>query len=569
MFNTKSITGTPLGASVIRARALDAHGRIAYASVVPSPHGNAESPAVLVVLPKYRDTRQKSYEYTFPLGIPYVVASAEQRGYQPEVLNLNHHDGTTEELLSRRLSSRRYDIVATGGISLHLRAVRAVLDTAKNHPTRPSTILGGAIITSEPELIFDALAPDYGVIGEGEEAFPDLIAKIHEHSDAVVHGVIFRRDGTVVQTPPRPPVELDRLHWPSMDAAGFGEWVDHLASNRTYCTSVDVPRVYPLLASRGCPYRCTFCYHFEKYRQRSLDDVFAELECAVPKYRINSIALFDDCFAIKRERLSEFCRRITDLRARCAWPLYWQPQLTVRDVDDEMLAELKQAGCEAISYGFESYDAGVLKSMNKPITPAQIDRALRLTRKHGLFVQANFIFGDTAETLESARRTLDYWRESGMGEITLDFIQPYPGSEIYRRCIEKGVIKDRLKFIENDLGRRRLNFTDNMSDAQFHALEREIFAIRWRYASYVSPTSVTRQGDTFTFELECPHCHVTRAYPNIRGNMTIGYRFDYSCRSCAGRMVVVSPWLRIAARFWFGRLKLPVPDWALDFLLRR
>jgi anaerobic magnesium-protoporphyrin IX monomethyl ester cyclase len=537
---------------------------------VPTRHGNVASPAVLVVLPKYLGKRRKSYDYSFPLGIPYVVASAEQRGYQPEVLNLNHLDGTTEGLLSQRLSSKRYDIVATGGISQHLGAIRAVIDTAKKHPTRPSTILGGAVITSEPELIFDALRPDYGVLGEGEEPFPDLIAKIHERSDAVVRGVIFRSNGKVVQIPPGPPVNLDLLRWPSMELAGFGEWVEHRASNDLFSSSVDVPRVYPIVASRGCPYRCTFCYHYEKYRQRSLDDVFAELDSIVPKYRINTIALFDDCFALERDRLREFCRRITDLRARCAWPLHWMPQLTVRNVDDEMLAELKEAGCDAISFGFESYNADVLKSMKKPITPAQIDRALQLTRKHGLFVQANFIFGDTAETLESARQTLDYWRDHGMGEITLDFIQPYPGSEIYRRCVEKGIIKDRLKFIENDLGKRRLNFTEKLSDAQFRELEREVFATRWQRAiNVVSPKSVTRQGKFFTFEIQCPHCHQTRSYPNIRRNLTLGYRFDYSCLSCAGRMVVVAPWMRAAARFWFGTLKLPTPDRAINFLLKR
>ena len=86
--------------------------------------------------------------------------------------------------------------------------------------------------------------------------------------------------------------------------------------------------------------------------------------------------------------------------------------MSVNNVDDELLRILKDSGCKVVSYGFESISDDVLKSMKKPITAEKIDNALKLTLKQGLAIQANFIFGDIAETKSTAYETLNYWKKN-------------------------------------------------------------------------------------------------------------------------------------------------------------
>ena len=116
-----------------------------------------------------------------------------------------------------------------------------------------------------------------------------------------------------------------------------------------------------------------------------------------------------------KKRLLEFCDGIKKLKSEISWDLKWSPQLTVHSVDGDLLKIMKEAGCELISYGFESFSPIVLKSMGKPITPQQIDNAIKETLKAKIAIQANFIFGDIAETKETAEETLNYWKNHCKG----------------------------------------------------------------------------------------------------------------------------------------------------------
>jgi len=267
-----------------------------------------------------------------------------------------------------------------------------------------------------------------------------------------------------------------------------------------------------------------------------------ELEGAVKRYKINTICIYDDLFSLNKERLYKFCREIKKLINKLQWECKWTCQLSVRDVDKEMLEKLKDAGCYAVSYGFESYSQKVLNSMKKPITPKQIDNAIKLMKETGLSIQGNFIFGDIAETKESAKETLDYWKKNCSGEIYLGFIQPYPGSKIYERCIQRGIIKDRLDFIKNKMNITNwFNMTDSMTDEEVLQLKKDILEARRKYAKYVVPLKIRkRKGNRYSVLVECPFCKKKINYRNFSIQDRILYTFWISCRSCKMRFSVVS-----------------------------
>lgn len=138
---------------------------------------------ILVVVPKQRITNEEDYGYVFPLGLGYVSSALKKEGYEVDILNLNHNYGKINELLNRKLDSKRYDFVLTVSIITEYSCVRLILDTVKSHKTSPKTILGGLIITSEPEVVFNLLEPDYAIIGEGELTIVELLESINNNNN--------------------------------------------------------------------------------------------------------------------------------------------------------------------------------------------------------------------------------------------------------------------------------------------------------------------------------------------------------------------------------------------------
>lgn len=232
--------------------------------------------------------------YSFPLGIAYISSSMKAEKLDVVTLNLNHHPGEVEEIIAREIRQHAIDVVATGGLSFQYNAIRRVVETAKKVRSGIITIVGGGIITSDPVTSMTALEHvDYGVVGEGEQTIRELGRCLEE--DTPIHGVngvIYRHNGVFIQTMERTEIKnLDSLPWPDYD--GF-DLEQYLASSPAISGLNKTHTVF-MIASRSCPYNCTFCFHTtgQKYRQRSLDKFFEELEYMIARYKIDFLCLAD------------------------------------------------------------------------------------------------------------------------------------------------------------------------------------------------------------------------------------------------------------------------------------
>ncbi|MFH1358703.1 MAG: radical SAM protein [archaeon] len=505
---------------------------------------------ILIIVPRYHFTNKRNYLYMFPLGLAYISSVLKKNYYEVDCLNLNHCDGTIKEIIENTLNKKKYDFIGTGNNALGYNNTRIIIDISKNHPSKPKLILGGPIITTNPELYFKDLNIDFAVLGEGEETIIELLESLEKNKDlSKVNGIAYKDNEKIIITNPRVPLEdLDSMPYPDFEAFGFEEYLDNLRTNLFHnYNPFDNPRTYPILTSRACPFQCTFCYHEGKYRVRSMDKVLEELDLMIKKYKINIILVYDDCFSVNRERVIQFCKGIKKIQIEISWKLKWSVQLIVNDVDPEMLRIMKDAGCDTVSYGFESYSPTVLKSMKKPITPKQIDFAFNETLKAGLAVHANFIFGDVAETKETAKQTLDYWKKKGKGHIFLDFIQPYPGSEIYKHCLKKGLIKNEINFVKNFSQSKVLNMTNNMSDKDFKKLADEVVGATGNYCKIIKPLSVVKKGyQTYDVKVKCPFCKEKINYKNCSIENPLSYSFNLVCRNCHMRFFVANFLRRLA-----------------------
>jgi radical SAM superfamily enzyme YgiQ (UPF0313 family) len=468
-----------------------------------------------------------------PIGLAYVSASLKRAGHEVDCCYFDTIDG-----LYKRLR-QRYDFVGTGGMSLHFKQIETIARVAKKSHTR--LVIGGNIITCEPELMTRALEPDYAIIGEGDESVVDLLKCLQEGGDLLsVGGLAFMKEEKFVCTGGRnPPNDLDALPYPDYRGFGINDRLDSSKPSDNHLYSIfDYPRSYNLVASRSCPYMCTFCYHTGPYRQRSIDSIMAELQTVIPEYRINIVEIVDDLFSYNQQRTLEFCTRFREFTATLPWEVKWFCQMRVDRLDGKLLDTMKESGLFAVSYGFESYSPTVLKSMKKNISPEQIHYAIHATFDRQISLQGNFIFGDKAETLQTAKTTLDFWKDHADAGIGLDFVHPYPGSAIYEECLETGRIKDSLDFTRAHLF-DLVNMT-SLSSLDFIKLQLMVQEYSSKHGVHVLPLKSTLRSVT----IKCPHCQSVITYDNF----TVGPKIVLGhfriktvlCRNCFKKVAIES-----------------------------
>jgi len=483
---------------------------------------------ILLVMPKETLSTEPDYNYMFPLGIGYISSVLKQAGHDVACLNLYHKSGKIEDIMEQELLIK-YDFVCTGGTILHYSVIEKILSVAKTKGVK--TILGGMIINGEPETVFKMLKPDYAVLWEGEKTIVELLEYLKRDRPLdFVKGIMFWKAGFVITTAKRDDISnLDSLPYPDYDGFDYQTKLDNSCSSSGF-SYFDNPRLYHILGSRSCIWNCSFCFHYSKYRKRSIKSVIKELKWAVDKYRINTVEILDECLSLDKEKLFKLCKEIKKLN------LVWIPQVTVRDVDDSILRAFKESRAIIVSYGFESFSPAVLKSMHKPITPEMISTAFEKTLKAGLGIQANFIFGDIAETKETSKQTLDWWKSNAQGQINLAFIQPYPGSEIYKVSMARGILGDKETFIKNIIKHPLYNMTNEMSNKDLQNLRRTLVNLERKYRKISHFKNLKRIDSTYSFDVRCPYCKQNSHYENFSFKdikaSPWNYQTKITCRNC-------------------------------------
>lgn len=412
----------------------------------------------LLVLPKEAAKSSGGYN-VFPVGIAYVSAYLKLCGHQVFTANLEFFEEPTAQALESLIKLHAIDVIATAGLSRDYKSLRELIDIARQIKPELIVVVGGGIVSGDPEPAMIALGADIGVIGQGEITMHELATALDQGlSYENVAGLIFKSNGNYLITPPRQEIKhLDDLPLPDYDGFAFAD----------YMRQIDYSVAY-IIASRSCPLKCTFCFHpsGDKYRKRSLDDIFKEIDYLVDTYHPKILTISDELFAPNRARVIDFCKRIA------SYGIEWTVQLRVCDVDEEMLQIMSESGCSTISYGIESADDRVLTSMAKKITRAQIDRALRLTYDAGIDIQGGLIFGDAAETADTVATSLKWYDEYIHYGLELNMINIFPGTALYKNALISGIVEDPVKFLID--GCPLINVS-RLSDDEYRHLASQVY----------------------------------------------------------------------------------------------
>lgn len=433
---------------------------------------------VLYIIPRYKTYGMEGH-YVMPMGILYVSAYVKHsRVADVYTLNLNHVMGEEYDIIESEIRNHNIDFVGIGGLSGEYKDLARIVAYVRKISVNIIIQVGGGILTADPEVTMLAMPEvNVGIIGEGELTSVELIEALRDGKDlSTVDGLIYRTTNGLCTTKPRKEIEdLDSLPFPDYEGFCYGEY---LRNNPDISDEGKRYSQVSVIGGRSCKYNCTFCFHpsGSKYRQRSIDSIFSEIDWLVSHYNITYLALREELFATDNERVRDFCNRMEK------YDFDWSIQLRIDNVNQELVNMLKNTRCRYIFIGVESAVNSILKSMHKGITVEHIEKALEMLHEAGLNSRSGVIMGDTMETEDTANQTIEWFmKHKDKYKMFLDMIIAFPGSIIYKRACREGKIPDRIKFLKD--GCPIINLT-NMPEEQFLEMMNRVEKFNYRKYNY-------------------------------------------------------------------------------------
>lgn len=362
-------------------------------------------------LPKYVDEARGNIP---PLGLLYTAAAVETGRCDWEVELADMSAG-------QQLDGAEPDLVGITATTFTLIDVLKVAKQVKDRWNVP-VVLGGIHPTIYPLETAKLPNIECVFIGESEETFPQEI-------DAIASGQVKEVRG---MTP-----DVLALPMPAY----------HLLDKKMYYSVIgNRGSLTSMFTSRGCPYNCIFCHREtmgKKFRARFSEQVVDEIKY-VASLGIEEILFYDDTFTVDRQRAENICRGIIHEKDIQGLPkgLRFDIRARVDNVDDELLAHLREAGCKRIHYGVEASNDKILRVLRKGITIEQAKMAFQLTRKHGIEILAYFIIGSPTEKIEEILETIKLAKEMKPDYCHFGIMTPYPATPLYSLGLEEGRYKD-------------------------------------------------------------------------------------------------------------------------------
>jgi len=380
------------------------------------------------------------------LGIEYLSSVLKARGhrvglaYDPGYFSIQDNTiqnrmleklFSREEYILRKIEDEKPDIVAfsvyTESFSSHINLARKIKERIKT-----ITVFGGSHATLVPDRVIAHEVVDIVVIGEGENVMVKVVeamGKGYPLDD--IHNIYFKKNGKIIKSKFIPDlVDLDQLPYPDKEL--FAPYIKY---------SDD----YLALASRGCPYSCTFCSesHFNKithnlnFRQRSVESMIGELSYMKAKYNIREIIFFDNIFHLNKEWLRKFLKEYSH---HIAVPFKCLGH--VNSFDRETAQLLKENYCYNINFGLQSTDPIVRqKILNRYTHDEKISKAFSHCEEMHLKFDVDIIFNLPSDRLETvARNALLFKQYKSLNRIKCFNLTYYPRLEIIRKAQAEGIL---------------------------------------------------------------------------------------------------------------------------------
>jgi radical SAM superfamily enzyme YgiQ (UPF0313 family) len=393
----------------------------------------------------------------FNYGLAYISALLKQHGHITRLINLNEKLGSPLNLqeIKRTIDQFQPGLIGFSIVTNQYQIAQEVARSIKEYSSVP-LVCGGIHPTMAPEEVLASGCFDFICRGEGEYAMLELANRLERQQELThIPNIWFCQDGQIIKNRLGPLTDLDTLPLKDYELFDFQQMIDAKDG------------WVGIMTSRGCPFRCSYCFNHklvEQYqgdlgvsfkelhylRWHKIDTVIEEIAYLCKNYRNIKVFIFDDdIFTLDKAYLYAFCqeyKRLTNI------PFVVNAHVWLFDA--EIAAWLKEAGCMMVKFGVESGSERIRREvLNRPMTNADINRAFQTAHQAGLQTSAFVMIGLPYETKADIVQTLQLLAQIEPSRFRWSVFFPYPKTRAFEICQKAGLI-DPNKMV------RLTNFTE-------------------------------------------------------------------------------------------------------------
>jgi radical SAM superfamily enzyme YgiQ (UPF0313 family) len=394
-------------------------------------------------------TNRERFPYPVaPLGALCVAAAARAAGHQVDFLDLGL-EASPHKALRKALCVDQYQAVAFGirnldncwafAPRLYFEDVRELAETVRNSFQGP-LVLGGTGFSVAPHGWMRRLQAECGVVGEGERAFAEVLARLEAgRSLEGIDGVITRpKNGSpLAELSATAIARLDDLPLPAHDLCGYSRYL-----RRGGFVGVQT--------KRGCPLGCIYCIYPElegrRYRLRSPEAVLAEIETVASRLNKAHFFFVDSVFNDPRGHALAVCAALARRRLSVRWTAFCNPL----GFDAEMARSMSEAGCTGVEFGLDVAAPKMLAALGKPFGQEEIQIALKAARDADLPFVLYMLFGGPGETWADVQETQSFLNECAPAcAVFASYgIRIYEGTELAQIAAKDGTLRPEQDLFE-------------------------------------------------------------------------------------------------------------------------
>lgn len=395
--------------------------------------------SVDIVLVQPRANRFDNVALRMPSGLMSISAFLDREGYKIQILDTRkERDWETKLHDLLKVKPLCVGLSASTGRMIHyaLEVSKAVRDFDKDIPI----VWGGMHPTLVPDTTISHPYIDVIITGEADATFTDLVHALDKATPLRdVAGIWFKdQDGKIVKTAEREVIrnldDIPRLPY-------------HLVDINDY-NSIDFrgTRSMDMSTSRGCPFRCTFCYltafNEQRWRAWSAKRTLEEIQYVMDTFGIRDFYFTDDNFATNVERFRQIMHGIVDNRMDVRWGTQGIRMDTLSRLDHDTLALADKSGCGEISVGVESGSQRILDLMVKDTTVGMYVTTSKKLSHYQFVKKYNCMLGFPTETVEEMKATIKQALQMAKNDphawFPFNVYAPYPGTPMFKLAVEHG-----------------------------------------------------------------------------------------------------------------------------------
>jgi radical SAM superfamily enzyme YgiQ (UPF0313 family) len=363
------------------------------------------------------------------VGVAYSVSL-----FQAEIASLGRVFDDRSDVI-QAIKDQKPDVLAFSVLTMNYQWMLGIAREAKELFPDVKTIFGGVHTSAVPDRVLANPEVDYVVIGEGDFAFTRILRAIAKGGpDAPIANARFKSNDRKIIRGMQAGFIQDLDSLPAFDKT---IWEDHL----------NVGSIYLTMASRGCPYRCSFCFNNffarlpdekkGKYvRTRSVEHMINELAFAKKRYHLKFVDFQDDVFTVYKPWVKEFLeaykKEIDVPFSFLSHPHY---------MDDEVMRWLKEAGAAWAQMGIQSMDEEFkIKSLHRYEDSKEIEQALESAHKYGIKIKVDHMFGLPGEPAGAQEKAMALYSKHSPRRISTYWTCFLPGTDLMKQGLNDGIL---------------------------------------------------------------------------------------------------------------------------------